>query len=1341
MGDLFDLAKKKEDESLFDKAAKYQTTQPQGGSLFEQAKQSASPELPRPTLTPGPTGPAPGNLTQAAGRIQEQRQLSDREMLREAGQIDSEALARKVQSGQQLTPVEARAWQEQSGQAIPTRELETAAVIGTSLLFPPIAAGPAALGTVGRTALGSGLVGSAENVAIETASSLAERRLPDPKELAVSAGAGFLGGAVGGAIASGVFGKTGDNFTFGRKVKDIADFYDTSPSQINKYLKEVAEQAGTDRGTVADGLINHAARTQSEGADAFAKYLDDASMPTRGVEGVKAAPEFAPQIEKTNIGQVFEGNRVTGDVERGLVESGVDFQSPAVREAYLGSPFQAPETREAMRQSMIKESSLFTRPVKAPSPVLRAVENEAKSTNQLIKEVADETGYAPQAVLRDAHVEARKAGKTVKEVLSETVAQSPTTAEKIDVILGPQVVSNVYKDAPEIANRINLDYQERIRSLLPEGALDDMLDNLDRPITPRRGNTVSATGKVVPNYQAIAGNNEKLANMMENFVKSVDPVLPDKVSIPLDETYQLAKELPKSDLAAFIADPQKNLDDLYQIQIRVTAARQAARHHFEKRIIPLARKVEAGEISEDVLFNEMAIQTQLLDSVGLTSSGTGRLFRSLQDTTSDAADAKLFMKRLDGIFGKAGKERKRVLTEIVRDMEDLTPENRIIALAELQEAGMWEKWRFIMKNGMLSGTRTHEKNLIGNQLLFAMQEAERAYGAAADAAVSAVTGKPRERFFRESVEAAVAYPQGYKQGFLQFFRKFRNGVNRQTASKFDLVSQDQRIYRNPLGSGRVARAVEVPVRMLDAADSAQKELITEVSTNVLAYRYARQIAAKQGIKAYKGFFGRKTDDFVELYDAIRMNPTDELLAPINKTVKEFHAEIEDAALRGTFQNPVSERIESTVKFPNLKKMSDTEKGVVSFGSDPLGSVGSGVIGLRRYIPPLDVVLPFLKTPANIMRMQFERMPPFSLAISGSKLLARRKAGAPLQLAEEIAKNAIGATLAGGTALATYEGFLSGGVIPNPKRRGLRQLSRSSQDVPYSIIIGDTQIPYIFLEPIGPMVALYADATELSMAYPFMGDEWRKGMLASFANNVSRRSYLESLGVLMDAWGGEWDKVKDGLAFMLVGNALPFSGIARQMGETFDARRSGGSFVQKLMEQLPFLRKEAPPIRNVWGEEIYNADTMVKRVAEMMGVSDQETLDIANKVGMVFTPLPTFEKISNDPVDKSMLKIMENMGPKEKFELAGAPTKAGKISHFTDEQFDAFRAETGQMEKQRVQAYLTSIGAPDGVMFVEGLKDKGNRTQIIKTISRIRRGVREDVRAKYLRMYPAPPEDE
>ena len=378
---------------------------------------------------------------------------------------------------------------------------------------------------------------------------------------------------------------------------------------------------------------------------------------------------------------------------------------------------------------------------------------------------------------------------------------------------------------------------------------------------------------------------------------------------------------------------------------------------------------------------------------------------------------------------------------------------------------------------------------------------------------------------------------------------------------------------------------------------------------------------------------------------------------------------------------------------------------------------------------LDVIQPFLKVPINILRVQTERGP-FAPVISLGKVLARKAAGAPLKLDEEIAKNLVAATIAGGTAIATYEGFLTGGVVPNPNRTGLRQLSRASGNIPYSMIIGGTEVPYIFFEPIGPLMAIYADITELSMTYPFLSEDWNRGVLTSFANNISRRSYFESLGVMMDAWRGDWDEAKDGLAFMIVGNAVPFSSSLRQGGEMFDIRRNGKTFVQKLMEQLPVLRNEVPPQRNRWGETIYNADTMVKKVAEWMGVTDEQTLDIANKIGMTFAPLPTLELISNDPVDKSMRILIDHLGPDEKFEMAGGATRRGKISVLSDEDFDAFLVETGQREKEAVREVIGIYGN----RFDEAISNEETRQELIGNISGAIESAREEVRYDFLEKY-------
>lgn len=212
--------------------------------------------------------------------LEEQNRQNRRELLKQAAQVDSQALAGKVQSGQQLSPVEQRAFQEQSGQAIPTRELENLAIMGAGIAAPIATVGPQALGVVGRAALGEGVLGAGMNVGFDTADALGRGELPDPKQTAINAAFGFGAGALGAAIGG----------MFSTKIKDVARFKGVSPQQVNKELLQTSKATGVTRGEALDDIIYQSAQTP-EGARAFAKYMDEAAA-TKAPQTEKAIPDF-----------------------------------------------------------------------------------------------------------------------------------------------------------------------------------------------------------------------------------------------------------------------------------------------------------------------------------------------------------------------------------------------------------------------------------------------------------------------------------------------------------------------------------------------------------------------------------------------------------------------------------------------------------------------------------------------------------------------------------------------------------------------------------------------------------------------------------------------------------------------------------------------------------------------------------------------------------------------------------------------------------------------------------------------------------------------------------------
>lgn len=341
----------------------------------------------------------------------------------------------------------------ESGQAIPTRELETLAILGTSAIFPPAAVGPAALGTVGRTALGTGLIGSAENVAIETASSIAEGELPSPKDVAVSAGVGFGAGALGGA-ASQVIPK------FSAKVKALAKLRKTSPNQANKLINQTAKAKGVSRGEAVDELIEKTVKS-TDNTDKLTKFSRDleiskirrevlAEVSNEGVGGgdLKA---FHREVERRLRKRIAENPQ--------LIEKQSNIVSEQLADADLAitrkSPDKIlPETFDA--DVFAKELDVFQTPREAPKRTLKNVNLDRLDDEQLSRFIDSAAKQSPEFQIPNETVahdvlrtQARKLGiDTIDKFLDDVNAGRIGTPEGGIRRIATEVIAaeNVLKD-------------------------------------------------------------------------------------------------------------------------------------------------------------------------------------------------------------------------------------------------------------------------------------------------------------------------------------------------------------------------------------------------------------------------------------------------------------------------------------------------------------------------------------------------------------------------------------------------------------------------------------------------------------------------------------------------------------------------------------------------------------------------------------------------------------------------------------------------------------------------------------------------------------------------------
>jgi hypothetical protein len=164
------------------------------------------------------------------------------------------------------------------------------------------------------------------------------------------------------------------------------------------------------------------------------------------------------------------------------------------------------------------------------------------------------------------------------------------------------------------------------------------------------------------------------------------------------------------------------------------------------------------------------------------------------------------------------------------------------------------------------------------------------------------------------------------------------------------------------------------------------------------------------------------------------------------------------------------------------------------------------------LPMLRLVLPFVRTPTNLLKYAFERTPGvFILKEERQRLFADLKSGDPVRRSQATGKMMTSLFTAGvfvDTIFNNREYITGGGPSDEKKKKALM----ATGWMPYSIKIGDTYFSYQRLDPISTLLGVGADLVEVGLNEPKEFDESgvEKMFLAltlSITRNATNKSYL------------------------------------------------------------------------------------------------------------------------------------------------------------------------------------------------------------------------------------------
>ena len=660
-----------------------------------------------------------------------------------------------------------------------------------------------------------------------------------------------------------------------------------------------------------------------------------------------------------------------------------------------------------------------------------------------------------------------------------------------------------------------------------------------------------------------------------------------------------------------------------------------------EQIVELAKKASAPDASPADLFNfrrSMAVHYSIQSEVIAARTETARALQSWNIPAGSSPARSKAITDLIMQHGGAGDTVSRA--KAVASIGD----NPVMLNSMARELGSGKFGRALYQvwiNSILSSPITHAVNLLSNAMVAAYSIPERYLAAGVSKA-----------FYNGEIQAAETSAQmfGMVKGMRDGLRLIWHGNNAEgmegigdvfdAFGKAEIHVSDISAEAFGMGSegafGRgldmLGKIVNVPGSLLQIEDKFFKSMGYRMELNALAYR----TAASEGLEG---------EDAAKRIADILANPPENL-----------KADALDAAHYMTFTNE-------------------------------LGKIGKKFTTGVNAIPAARLVLPFIRTPTNIIKYTFARTP---LAyMSGAIRSDIAKGGAAA--AQAHARVALGSTLMLVTADMTLEGTITG---RGPSDNRLRATKMMTGWLPYSIKVDDRWYQYSRIDPIGMMMGIGADIAELtSNANGEESEMMVTAAVLALANNLASKTYMTGIYDFIGAIDPSNPTNTPGKYLSgFAGSMVPYSSFLRNVARAGDTtmRETRGStygedgkvdtvatyldnMINNVRRSIPGMGADLPPRRDLFGEPI----------------------ERASGLGWIYDLLsPIASRADNpDPVTKV---ILDN-----KIKISVVP-RVIKGVWLSDEQYSEFSRLSGEPLKEHLDKLVTYPGfkrlsdGPDGM---------------------------------------------
>ncbi|MBO6814557.1 MAG: hypothetical protein JJ891_06840 [Rhizobiaceae bacterium] len=454
---------------------------------------------------------------------------------------------------------------------------------------------------------------------------------------------------------------------------------------------------------------------------------------------------------------------------------------------------------------------------------------------------------------------------------------------------------------------------------------------------------------------------------------------------------------------------------------------------------------------------------------------------------------------------------------------------------------------FSLTNSLLWMYPTHVVNMASNLYMLGARPSEKILGSL----ILGSAGSPiRKQALKEYRYTVTALSEGWTNA-VEAFKRGDSVINPHSSEFFEnpggidqqvlpwrKVESISDIAANAYASFNYRNVVGLPTRTLGAMDELVKTM-----------RYRAVVQARAAVEAEtKGLSGQDLKDHVEKY--------------MSGSFDEAGRGIDPAALKEAQTSTFTQEL-----IP--------------------GTIGAGVRNFRATNPEVTFILPFVKTPINVLRYATKMTPGLNLAQQEYRQMISGALGKEAQ-AQAVGQMSMGSLFMGIAASLALEGRITGA---GPTDFHLKKEMMNTGWKPYSFVLDNedgtkTYVPIGRFDPVGMPFGMIADLVEMQITHPNT-KQAEGGMAAvaiALAQNFSEKTFLLNLNQVIRAMS---EPGKSGEKFIgnTLGNTIPLSSLLRG-GNPDPYLRDARGIVDNAMKNMPGYSETLDPQRDVFGEPLW-----------------------------------------------------------------------------------------------------------------------------------------------------------